>query len=59
MTQAEGFSSVLIPPVCLSLQQQEQLVPAANKEFDPLGPLPAGWGESFYTAERGNHIFLS
>ncbi|XP_048054584.1 itchy E3 ubiquitin protein ligase a isoform X2 [Megalobrama amblycephala] len=22
---------------------QEQLVPTANKEFDPLGPLPPGW----------------
>uniref|UniRef100_A0A9J7X3T1 E3 ubiquitin-protein ligase n=2 Tax=Cyprinus carpio TaxID=7962 RepID=A0A9J7X3T1_CYPCA len=25
---------------------QEQLAPTANKEFDPLGPLPPGWGES-------------
>uniref|UniRef100_A0A8C1KCN4 HECT-type E3 ubiquitin transferase n=1 Tax=Cyprinus carpio TaxID=7962 RepID=A0A8C1KCN4_CYPCA len=24
----------------------EQLAPTANKEFDPLGPLPPGWGES-------------
>ncbi len=38
----------LYNPSCAfsSLQLQEQLAPTANKEFDPLGPLPPGWGES-------------
>lgn len=47
---------------CPSLQLQEQLAPTANKEFDPLGPLPQGWGESahlfplFYPAERMSYF---
>uniref|UniRef100_A0A671SW60 E3 ubiquitin-protein ligase n=1 Tax=Sinocyclocheilus anshuiensis TaxID=1608454 RepID=A0A671SW60_9TELE len=35
--------SVLALSICSSLQLQEQLAPTANKEFDPLGPLPPGW----------------
>lgn len=26
-------------------QLQDQLAATANKEFDPLGPLPHGWGK--------------
>lgn len=26
-------------------QLQDQLAATANKEFDPLGPLPQGWGK--------------
>lgn len=28
-----------------SSQLQDQLAATANKEFDPLGPLPHGWGK--------------
>ena len=36
-------------------QLQEQLAPAANKEFDPLGPLPQGWGKALNVTWR--HVF--
>ncbi|KAL2090581.1 hypothetical protein ACEWY4_012844 [Coilia grayii] len=35
---------------------QEQLAPAANKEFDPLGPLPQGWEKR--TDSNGRMYFV-
>lgn len=29
------------------LQNQEQVTAAQNKEYDPMGPLPQGWGKIF------------
>lgn len=38
--------NVLSLSLSLSLAQlQDQLAATANKEFDPLGPLPHGWGK--------------
>lgn len=31
--------------IFLSAQLQDQFTATANKEFDPLGPLPHGWGK--------------
>ena len=30
-----------------AVQLQEQVSATQNKEFDPLGPLPHGWGKIF------------
>lgn len=32
-------------PILSLAQLQDQLAATANKEFDPLGPLPHGWGK--------------
>lgn len=41
-------------PILSLTQLQDQLAATANKEFDPLGPLPHGWGKyhwAFVVAE--------
>lgn len=41
MLNLSFFSLVFAP-----FMQQDQVSPAPNKEFDPLGPLPHGWGKT-------------
>lgn len=38
------FNCAKCPILSLS-QFQDQLAATASKEFDPLGPLPHGWGK--------------